>query len=110
MQHSLAKYILELSLLCYELSWVRPSEQAAAALCLSLKLWGKDWDPTLTHYGRYSQAQLAPTVAVMAALVLDADKSKHTATYQKFKSKRLDGVSNLAVLYSAVFKKIAGRT
>ncbi|KAG0443651.1 hypothetical protein HPB47_014676 [Ixodes persulcatus] len=78
-QHSLAKYILELSLLCYELSWVRPSEQAAAALCLSLKLWGKDWDPTLTHYGRYSQAQLAPTVAVMAALVLDADKSKHTA-------------------------------
>ncbi|EEC06900.1 G2/mitotic-specific cyclin A, putative, partial [Ixodes scapularis] len=80
-QHSLAKYILELSLLCYELSWVHPSEQAAAALCLSLKLWGKDWDPTLTHYGRYSQAQLVPTMAVMAAIVLDADKSKFTVGY-----------------------------
>lgn len=77
-EHSLAKYALELSLLCYELSWVRPSEQAAAALCLALQLDGKAWDPTLTHYGRFSQAQLAPTVAKMAALMLDADKGKHT--------------------------------
>ncbi|XP_029834853.1 G2/mitotic-specific cyclin-B [Ixodes scapularis] len=109
-EHSLAKYALELSLLCYELSWVRPSEQAAAALCLALQLDGKAWDPTLTHYGRFSQAQLAPTVAKMAALMLDADKGKHTTTYQKFKSSRLEAVSTLALLRSAALQKIAGRT
>lgn len=110
-QHCLAKYALELSLLCYELSWVRPSEQAAAALCLSLQLKGNGrWDPTLTHYGHYSQARLEPTMARMAALILDADKGKHTAPYQKFKASRMEAVSTMVLPLSPALKKIAGRT
>lgn len=77
----MSKYALELSLLSYELSWVRPSELAAAALCLSINLLGdRPWDPTLTHYSRYSESQLAATVIHMATLMLRADTGRHTVS------------------------------
>uniref|UniRef100_A0A023GJM8 Putative cyclin b n=1 Tax=Amblyomma triste TaxID=251400 RepID=A0A023GJM8_AMBTT len=111
-EHCVAKYALELSLLDYSMSWVRPSEQAAAALCLSLSLLGKEnrWGALLTHYGRYSEQDLQPTMQRMAALLLDAPKSAHKAPYEKFKSSRLESVSTLMMTYTAKLRKMAGRT
>jgi G2/mitotic-specific cyclin-B2 len=36
--HTLAKYLMELTVVEYDLAHLRPSEIAAAALCLSMKL------------------------------------------------------------------------
>ena len=56
LQHSLAKYILEVSLLDYRLIQVPGSLLAASALCLSLLCLDRScnaksvWTPTLEHY------------------------------------------------------------
>uniref|UniRef100_A0A1E1XE05 Putative g2/mitotic-specific cyclin a n=1 Tax=Amblyomma aureolatum TaxID=187763 RepID=A0A1E1XE05_9ACAR len=112
LEHSVAKYALELSLLDYSMSWVRPSEQAAAALCLALNLLGKGsrWGSLMTHYGRYSEQDLQPTMQRMAALLLDAPKSTHKAPYEKYKSSRFESVSTLMPSHAAKLRKIAGRT
>lgn len=39
-QHTLAKYLMELTLVDYDMVHHRPSEVAAAALCLSQKILG----------------------------------------------------------------------
>lgn len=111
-EHSVAKYALELSLLDYSMSWVRPSEQAAAALCLALNLLGKNkkWGTLMTHYGRYSEQDLQPTMQRMAALLLDAPKSAHKAPYEKYKSSRLESVSTLMATHTTKLRKMAGRT
>lgn len=78
-EHALAKYALELALLDYEMSWVRPSEQAASALCLSLKVLGDGrWGPTLAYYGRYAEQDLVPTMARMAGLMVMSPRSPYT--------------------------------
>lgn len=43
-QHALAKYVMELSLVDYEMCHVKPSLLAAAALCLSLRVFDdREW-------------------------------------------------------------------
>uniref|UniRef100_A0A4W6C7J8 G2/mitotic-specific cyclin-B2 n=1 Tax=Lates calcarifer TaxID=8187 RepID=A0A4W6C7J8_LATCA len=50
-RHTLAKYLMELTLLDYDMVHYRPSEIAAASLCLSqLLLDGLPWSPTQQHY------------------------------------------------------------
>lgn len=107
-EHCMAKYALELSLLSYEMSWVRPSKQAAAALCLSIKLLGDGhWDSTLTHYGRYPESKLVKTMAHMATLMLNANRGPHMTIFEKFKHGNYGEASSLAMDNAANLKKIA---
>ncbi|XP_039250514.2 G2/mitotic-specific cyclin-B2-like [Styela clava] len=77
-QHTLAKYLMELAMVDYEMCHVPPSRLAAAALCLSTKLLDdNDWTPTLEHYSRYSYEQLAPVVCHLAKNL----KAAETSTY-----------------------------
>ena len=39
-KHTLAKYLMELSIVDYDMAHYRPSEVAGAALCLSMKVLG----------------------------------------------------------------------
>lgn len=112
-EHNLAKLVLELCLLDYSMSWVRPSEQAAAALCLSMHLFDQEgqqrWGDVMAHYGRYTEEALQPTIKRMAGLLLDAPKSNHKAPYEKYKQSRLERVSTVIVSHAAKLRKIAGR-
>nr|XP_037280984.1 G2/mitotic-specific cyclin-B2-like isoform X1 [Rhipicephalus microplus] len=112
-EHNVAKLALELCLLDYPMSWVRPSELAAAALYLSLNLFRKEdqkrWDDMMTHYGRYTEEALKPTVQRMAGLLLDAPKSTHKAPYEKYKHSRLERVSTVTVSHAAQLREMAGR-
>lgn len=112
-EHNLAKLVLELCLLDYPMAWVRPSEQAAAALCLSLRLFDREdqhrWGALMSHYGRYTEEALQPTIKRMAGLLLDAPKSTHKAPYEKYKHSRLERVSTLIVSHAAKLREMAGR-
>lgn len=112
-EHNLAKLVLELCLLDYPMSWMRPSELAAAALYLSLHLFSKEgqqrWGAMMAHYGRYTEEALQPTVKRMAGLLLDAPKSAHKAPYDKYKQSRLERVSTVIVSHAAKLREMADR-
>ena len=93
MHHWIAKYILEACLVEYKLAHIPPSERAAAALLLSLKLQNsqstldKLWNNNLKYYSGYKVDQLKGTIRLMANVVKDIHKnSKFNAAYLKFNS------------------------
>lgn len=81
MMHSLAKYLMELSLTEYDMAHVHPSELAGAALCLSMKILNEkdesDWSNTLIYYSGYQQKDLLPSVAKLALVLKNSEKAKH---------------------------------
>ena len=90
--HWLAKYILEACMVEYDLAHVAPSQMAAAALLLSLKLHNKKghfqtlWSPNLAYYSGYKAGQLQHTIQKIATVMKDIHTSKFNAAYNKFKS------------------------
>uniref|UniRef100_A0A3B3ZLC8 G2/mitotic-specific cyclin-B2 n=1 Tax=Periophthalmus magnuspinnatus TaxID=409849 RepID=A0A3B3ZLC8_9GOBI len=76
-RHTLAKYLMELTLLDYDMVHLRPSEIAAAALCLSqLLLEGLPWSPTQQHYSTYDEAHLRPIMQRIAKNVVQINDGK----------------------------------
>ncbi|XP_009956194.1 PREDICTED: G2/mitotic-specific cyclin-B1-like, partial [Leptosomus discolor] len=65
-QHVLANYLMELSIVDYDMVHIPPSKIAAAASCLSLKLSGCEWTPTLQHNTSYTENDLLPVMQHMA--------------------------------------------
>ncbi|GBN14663.1 G2/mitotic-specific cyclin-B3 [Araneus ventricosus] len=55
---TLARFILETSLMDYELIDVLDSKLAAAALLLALKMKDMEWTPTLEYYTEYKESEL----------------------------------------------------
>ena len=68
--HTMAKYLMELSLLSYDMCQFKASEIAGAALWTSMKVLASGvWTPTLTHYSRYAEADLKDCIDVMIRLL-----------------------------------------
>lgn len=81
----------------------RPSEVAAASLCLSLYLLSSKklaelWTPTLAFYSQYNLQHLEPIIKKIAKIVVGVEKSKYKAVYKKFLDQRLAKVSALPQL------------
>jgi len=69
--HALAKYIMELSVIDYNVVDLLPSQIAAGSLAVALMILQKKplagvWKKTLEHYSRYSLAQVRPLALKMA--------------------------------------------
>ena len=67
--HTMATYVMELTLLEYNLAHVLPSVVAAVALAFSLKALDSEdkalselWSTTLQYYSQYSLEEIAPTL------------------------------------------------
>uniref|UniRef100_A0A8D2JD65 Cyclin B1 n=1 Tax=Varanus komodoensis TaxID=61221 RepID=A0A8D2JD65_VARKO len=70
-QHTLAKYLMELSIVDYDMVHYPPSQIAAAAFCLSTKILDEgEWTPTLQHYMCYTENTLVPVMQHMAKNVI----------------------------------------
>ncbi|KAH7980031.1 hypothetical protein HPB49_012787 [Dermacentor silvarum] len=112
-EHNLAKLVLVLCLLDYPKAWVRPSEQATAAVGLSLSLFDREDQhrrgALMSNFGRYTEEALQPTIKCMAGLLLDPPKSTLKAPFEKYKRRRLEGVSTVIVSHDAKLRKMAGR-
>lgn len=106
--HTLAKYLMELTLVDYEMIHEHPSQVAAAALCLSMKtLDGSTWTDTLEFYSKYSEVELQPTMKRLAVLVQRAGTGKLTAVKQKYQSSKFQHISAAPELKSQFVKDFA---
>ncbi|XP_068580355.1 G2/mitotic-specific cyclin-B2 [Cebidichthys violaceus] len=109
-RHTLAKYLMELTLLDYDMVHYRPSEVAAASLGLSqLLLEGLPWSHTQQHYSTYEAAHLKPIMQHIAqnVVMVNEGKTKFQAVKNKYSSSKLMKISLIPQLKSAIVKTMA---
>lgn len=94
--HTVAKYLMELSLQDYAMLAFKPSEIAAAALWISLRVNESaiTWNPTLVHYSTYTEKTLSPCINRLAKLVKDNAASKLQAVRNKYATSKFLSVSS----------------
>merc|ERR1719435_182777 len=113
LQHNLAKYIMEVSLLEYEMAHHPPSLVAGAALYLSLRLLEPDvtlstvWTSALSSYSTYTNKDLLPLVCRMAEVLVNMGSSKLQAVRTKYTSKKFMKVADLEELKGDVLNLLA---
>ncbi|KAE8284830.1 G2/mitotic-specific cyclin-B1 [Larimichthys crocea] len=109
-QHTLAKYLLELTMVDYEMVHFPPSMLASASLALTLKILDAgDWDVTLQHYMDYTAESLIPVMAHIAKNVVKVNEglTKHMAIKGKYSTSKQMRIATLAQLKSSVVKDLA---
>ena len=112
--HTLAKYILELSLCDYSLAHELPSRIGASALALSIRLLDAGvesmeevWTPVLVHYTTYTLPQLLPTIQKLATILAAAPAAKLSAVFQKYSNRKLMKISRIHSLDQPVLLEMA---
>lgn len=116
--HTMAKYIMELTLVEYKMAHWKPSLVAASALALSLKVLDQDqkslsqlWSPTLVHYTSYKLSEISDTVAKLATLVLTTSRapenSKLLAVRKKYEDKKMSRISKTLELTGESMEQLA---
>jgi len=116
--HTMAKYVMELTLVEYKMAHLKPSLIAAAALALSLKVLDQDnksvselWSPTLVHYTSYKFREISETIQKLAELVLTTSKAPETAKLlavrKKYEDKKMSRISKTAELTGAAMEAMA---
>lgn len=108
-KHTLAKFLMELTLVEYNMVVKRlPSEIAAASLYLSILLIDESgWTPTLEHYSGYSESYLLPIVSDLAKLVFSLETSKQQAVKTKYAASKFLKISRLPELKGPIIKRLA---
>merc|ERR1712168_945554 len=100
--HGMAKYLMELALVDYNLAHVFPSRIAASALFLSFKFLcagERKWTATMEHYSTYTQEELMPVVRrICKLLVILPTNERYQFVRSKYAHKRLLSVSQHKVL------------
>ncbi|XP_068429994.1 G2/mitotic-specific cyclin-B1 [Clinocottus analis] len=109
-QHTLAKYLLELTMVDYEMVHFPPSMVASASLALALKvLDAGEWDVTLQHYMDYTAESLIPVMAHIAKNVVKVNEglTKHMAIKGKYSTSKQMRIATISQLKSSVVKDLA---
>uniref|UniRef100_T1JET7 Uncharacterized protein n=1 Tax=Strigamia maritima TaxID=126957 RepID=T1JET7_STRMM len=106
--HTMAKYLMELTLVQYDMVHHRPSLIAAAALCLSLKLLrDSSWNDTLIHHSKYTEKELMPVMEKLALISVEAESSPYQTVRLKYASEKFGRISTSKCLQSSTFKCFA---
>lgn len=109
-QHTLAKYLMELTLIDYDMVHHHPSEIAAAALCLSQKILGQNkWGTKQQYYTGYAEDSLVMIMKHMAKNVVKVNENltKYTAIKNKYASSKLLRISTIPQLNCKTIKDLA---
>lgn len=111
--HTLAKYIVELSLGVYSLCPEAPSKVAAAALALAMRLLipgshlSTVWGACLEHYTKFTITDLTPMVATLAEALFLAPTAKLATVYTKYTNKKFMKISRIPALDDPVLRRLA---
>ncbi|KAH8311985.1 hypothetical protein KR044_008881 [Drosophila immigrans] len=102
---TLARYILELSLMDYATIGFSDSQMACAALYMALRMHGgtgnlqqQTWTPTLAHYTGYELAQFAELVPVLNAGLHRKPRTTIKTIRNKYSHKIFHEVARVALL------------
>jgi len=116
LHHTLSKYLMELTLPEYNFCHYLPSELAAAALCLSLRLLdesdtdgSKLWNHSMVFYSGYQYDILEPLMDKLCSLLLAAESSKFQAIRKKYACSKLYNISTIPHLKSPLVLLLAKR-
>ncbi|XP_019625403.1 PREDICTED: G2/mitotic-specific cyclin-B-like isoform X2 [Branchiostoma belcheri] len=110
-KHTLAKYLMEMSLVDYDMVQYNPSQIAAAALCLSAKtLDQSEWTPTLEYYSTYSEEDLLPIMRHMAKNISKSSTSKLQAVRNKYTSSKFLKIATIPELKSDYIQELAEKS
>ncbi|KAI0490044.1 cyclin-like protein [Xylaria cf. heliscus] len=84
---TIAKYLMEISLLDHRFMKYRPSHVAAAAIYLARLIFDRgEWDPTIAYYAGYTEEEIEPVFELMVDYL--ARPVIHEAFYKKYASKK----------------------
>lgn len=111
-QHTLAKYLLELTMVDYSMVHFPPSIVASAALALTIKILDAgEWDATLTHYMNYTADSLVPVMAHIAKNVVKVNEglTKHMAVKGKYSTSKQMKIASITQLKGTVIKEFAAK-
>jgi len=115
LQHSLAKYTLEVCLLDYNLVHIPGSLLASSSLCMSLLLLDPStcmdtvWTPTLEYYSGYTAEAVLDVVTKLATNMVKMNRSnKLQAVRNKYKSGKFMKVADLGELKGEKIIELAG--
>ncbi|XP_036296254.1 G2/mitotic-specific cyclin-B2 isoform X2 [Pipistrellus kuhlii] len=109
-QHTLAKYLMELTLIDYDMVHYHPSRVAAAASCLSQKVLGHGkWNLKQQYYTGYTENDLLEVMQHMAKNVVRVNENltKFIAIKNKYASSKLLKISTIPQLNSKAVKELA---
>lgn len=116
LHHTLSKYLMELTLPEYGFCHYLPSELAAAALCLSLRILDENdtdpsklWNHSMVFYSGYSYEYLEPLMEKLCSLIASADASKFQAVRKKYACSKLYNISTIPHLKSPLVTVLAKR-
>merc|ERR1711981_298301 len=113
LEHTLAKYLVELALPEYTLAHIPPSLLASAALYLSLMIQEPGasltsvWSPTLQYYSTYRQEDVLPVVSSLAAVLSKAGETKLKAVHTKYSSRKFMKVAEMSELAGEIVGNLA---
>ncbi|XP_033708807.1 G2/mitotic-specific cyclin-B1 isoform X2 [Tursiops truncatus] len=108
--HTLAKYLMELTMLDYDMVHFPPSQIAAGAFCLALKILDNgEWTPTLQHYLSYTEESLLLVMQHLAKniIIVNRGLTKHMTIKNKYATSKHAKISILAQLNSALVQDLA---
>jgi len=111
--HTLAKYMIELCQMEYDMVHYPPSLIAAASLYLAILILNSDadieesWTRTLQYYSTYSSTKLLPIVGKMATILKRAGKGKHKAVYNKYQTGKYMRIADIEELKGARLAELA---
>jgi len=111
--HTLAKYIVELSLGVYDMCDIPPSRVSAAALALAMRMLDPAstleavWGASLVYYTKYNLEEIRPTIERLAAILVSAPRAKLATVYQKYSNKKFMKIARIPVLEDPALKLIA---
>ncbi|XP_066514785.1 G2/mitotic-specific cyclin-B1 [Hoplias malabaricus] len=109
-QHALAKYLVELTMVDYDMVHFPPSQVASAAFALMMKVFNSgEWTPTLQYYLGYSESSLVPVMQLIAKNVVKVNEglSKHLAVKNKYSSQKQMRIATISQLKSSLVKDLA---
>jgi len=114
LHHTLSKYLMELTLPEYSFSCYLPSELAAAALCLSLRILDENetepnelWNASMVFYSGYTRESLEPLMDKLCSLLVTSEASKFQAVRKKYMSSKLYNISTIPHLKSSLVTSMA---
>lgn len=110
--HTLAKYLMELTLVEYDCAHWNPSLLAATALYVTLKVLDSSskWNPSLAFYSNYPEEHLLPYASHLCQIIKRAEKSRFQSCRRKYNSSKLLEISKISELKSAVVEELAEKS